>query len=99
MKRRRGTGNFLNSEIEKTGSFFPINRFFKSIFISSLRKYFHRMRDEMFRRGGIRLPGIPPHDPYLEASRRYGAPGLQSPYSRKYNELKVCKKDFLLGQG
>lgn len=47
------------------------------------------MRDEMFRRGGIRLPGIPPHDPYLEASRRYGAPGLQSPYSRKYNVLKV----------
>merc|ERR1740131_933671 len=31
-----------------------------------------RMRDEMMRRGAMR-PGLPglPHDPYLEASRRY----------------------------
>jgi hypothetical protein len=37
----------------------------------------------MFRRGAMRMPGIPPHDPYLEASRRYAAAGLPSPYSRK----------------
>ena len=34
------------------------------------------------------LPGLPPHDPYLDASRRYaaqaaGAAGLPSPYGRK----------------
>ena len=57
------------------------------------------MRDEMFRRGGIRLPGIPPHDPYLEASRRYGAPGLPSPYSRKYNVLKVYEKKISIISG
>ena len=56
------------------------------------------MRDEMFRRGGIRLPGIPPHDPYLEASRRYGAPGLPSPYSRKYNVLKVYEKNSIISR-
>ena len=33
------------------------------------------------------LPGLPPHDPYLEASRRYAAQvagaGLPSPYGSK----------------
>ena len=38
-----------------------------------------RMRDDMFRRGALRLPGIPT-DPYLEASRRFAAPSLPSPY-------------------
>jgi len=34
----------------------------------------NRMRDELFRRGAMRgLPGLPPHDPYLEATRRYAA--------------------------
>merc|ERR1711963_517314 len=48
--------------------------------LAELRDRENRMRDEMFRRGALRLPGIPPHDPYLEASRRY-ATGLPSPYS------------------
>ena len=38
----------------------------------------------MFRRGAMRIPGIPPHDPYLEASRRYAAAGLPSPYSCEF---------------
>ena len=57
------------------------------------------MREELLRRGGLPprpgLPGLPPHDPYLEASRRYAAQaasaaaGLPSPYgSRKYHDLK-----------
>ena len=42
------------------------------------------MRDEMFRRGAMRLPGLPPHDPYLEASRRHAAAlGQPSPYGRE----------------
>ena len=52
-----------------------------------------RMRDEMMRRGAMR-PGIPglPHDPYLEASRRYAqaaqaaqaaGAALPSPYASK----------------
>ena len=50
------------------------------------------MREELMRRGGLPprpgLPGLPPHDPYLEASRRYAqaagaAAGLPSPYGRK----------------
>merc|ERR1719430_104484 len=41
------------------------------------------MRDEMFRRGAMRLPGLPPHDPYLEASRRHAAAmGQGSPYGQ-----------------
>ena len=48
-----------------------------------------RMREELMRRGAMRgLPGLPPHDPYLEASRRYAAQasaaaGLSSPYGSK----------------
>ena len=50
-----------------------------------------RMRDEMMRRGAMR-PGLPglPHDPYLEASRRYAqaaqaaGAALPSPYASKY---------------
>ena len=47
------------------------------------------MRDELFRRGAMRgLPGLPPHDPYLEATRRYAqaasaAAGLPNPYGSK----------------
>ena len=38
----------------------------------------------MFRRGAMRIPGLPPHDPYLEASRRHAAAmGQQSPYGRE----------------
>ena len=53
-----------------------------------------RMRDEMMRRGAMRPGGIPglPHDPYLEASRRYAqaaqaaqaaGANLPSPYASK----------------
>ena len=53
------------------------------------------MREEMMRRGAMQrpgLPGLPPHDPYLEASRRYAAQaagaGLPpSPYSRKFLDI------------
>jgi len=49
--------------------------------LAELRDRENRMRDEMFRRGALRLPGLPPHDPYLEASRRHAAAlGQQSPY-------------------
>merc|ERR1719250_432687 len=49
--------------------------------LAELRDRENRMRDEMFRRGAMRLPGLPPHDPYLEASRRHAAAlGQQSPY-------------------
>jgi len=41
--------------------------------LAELRDRENRMRDEMFRRGAMRLPGLPPHDPYLEASRRHAA--------------------------
>ena len=49
------------------------------------------------RRGGMPrpgLPGLPPHDPYLDASRRYaaqaaGAAGLPSPYGRKYSFIII----------
>lgn len=45
--------------------------------------FLSRMRDEMFRRGAMRLPGMPPHDPYLEASRRHAAAmGQGSPYGQ-----------------
>jgi len=47
----------------------------------------NRMREELMRRGAMPrpgLPGLPPHDPYLEASRRYAAQvagaGIPSPY-------------------
>jgi len=40
----------------------------------------NRMRDDLFRRGGMRLPGLPQLDPYLEA-RRYAAGGIPSPYA------------------
>merc|ERR1719481_2437049 len=40
--------------------------------LAELRDRENRMRDEMFRRGGLRLPGLPPTDPYMEASRRFG---------------------------
>merc|ERR1712112_212589 len=47
----------------------------------------NRMREELMRRGAMPspgLPGLPPHDPYLEASRRYAAlvagAGIPSPY-------------------
>ena len=50
------------------------------------------MRDELFRRGAMRgLPGLPPHDPYLEATRRYAAQAasaaaaLPNPYGSKYS--------------
>merc|ERR1712241_1623822 len=49
--------------------------------LAELRDRENRMRDEMFRRGAMRIPGLPPHDPYLEASRRHAAAmGQQSPY-------------------
>ena len=45
---------------------------------------YFRMRDEMFRRGAMRIPGLPPHDPYLEASRRHAAAlGQPNPYGRE----------------
>jgi len=48
--------------------------------LAEFRDRENRMRDEIFRRGAMRLSGMPPHDPYLEASRRY-ASSLTSPYS------------------
>jgi len=51
--------------------------------LAELRDRENRMRDEMFRRGAMRLPGMPPHDPYLEASRRHAAAmGQGSPYGQ-----------------
>ena len=48
------------------------------------------MREELMRRGAMPrpgLPGLPPHNPYLEASRRYAAQvagaGIPSPYGSK----------------
>ena len=52
------------------------------------------------------LPGLPPHDPYLDASRRYaaqaaGAAGLPSPYGRKCQILTetndIHDKNVLVG--
>ena len=61
-----------------------------------------RMRDEMFRRGAMRLPGLPPHDPYLEASRRHAAAlGQSNPYGRENNinpNLKVLFNAFFSTQ-
>ena len=51
-----------------------------------------RMREELLRRGAIRpgMPGLPPHDPYLEASRRYAqAAGLPSPYNSEFFKSKI----------
>jgi len=53
----------------------------------------NRMRDELFRRGAMRgLPGLPPHDPYLEATRRYAqaasaAAGLPNPYGMAQDRI------------
>ena len=54
--------------------------------LTDINLLLQRMRDELFRRGAMRgLPGLPPHDPYLEATRRYAqaasaAAGLPNPY-------------------
>jgi len=54
----------------------------------------NRMRDELFRRGAMRgLPGLPPHDPYLEATRRYAqaasaaAGGIPNPYGMAQDRM------------
>merc|ERR1719347_858653 len=53
----------------------------------------NRMRDELFRRGAMRgLPGLPPHDPYMEATRRYAqaasaAAGLPNPYGMAQDRI------------
>jgi len=53
----------------------------------------NRMRDELFRRGAMRgLPGLPPHDPYLEATRRYAqaasaAAGMSNPYGMPQDRM------------
>jgi len=49
--------------------------------LAELRDRENRMREEMLRQGALRLPGVPQPDPYLEASRRYAAAGLQPPYA------------------
>ena len=62
-----------------------------------------RMREELLRRGGLPprpgMPGMPPHDPYLEASRRYAAQaqaaaGLSSPYGSR--ECLMSDDDLML---